>query len=118
MKEYPNVNTRTIIKDVPCGPAGSGWEHFRGSMVQDDKVPQGVALLATEIARQLLTMVVIETTAAIHDSEEPSKIKNWTPEQLAVKSCDIATAIYLEFQNRDWFLDAPGPRRYEPIGVK
>lgn len=108
MKSYPNVDTRSIIKDVPCGP---GWEQYRGCMIQEHKVLQTVALLATDIARILLHMTTQEFHAKLHGEEDRSTFKNWTPEELATKSCDIATALYMEFQERDWFLDAPGPEK-------
>jgi hypothetical protein len=80
-------------------------------MVQDVKQLQTVAHLAIDFARQFAPMCVQESSAAMHGEEDNSKLKNWSPEFLAKKCCDIATALYLEFDNRDWFLDVPGPVR-------
>jgi hypothetical protein len=107
MTVFRGVRTRSVVHGVPTYP--EGWEGWSGCMVQDTKQLQTVAHLAVDFARQFAPMLIQEMTAAMHGEDDNPKLKNWTPELLAKKACDIATALYLEFDNRDWFLDVPGP---------
>ena len=85
-------------------------------MVQDERTLQTVAHLAVDFGRIFAPMTCQEQHAALHGEEDNrTLLRNWTPQEVATKCCDLATAFYMEFEARDWFLEVPGPVK---IGVK
>ena len=111
MKDYPDVSTKTVIPDVPCGV---GWEEYRGTMVQDSRVLQSVAHLAVDFARHWSNATIMADAMEHVGHDDPPKRRNWNYEELARNACDAATALYLEFEARNWFLNVPGPTKKAP----
>ena len=66
--------------------------------------PNAVARMAENIVTRWAQV------AAVPDGEDSSgrqKMRLPTAEELAVRACDIAEAVWLEFQKRDWLMALP-----------
>ena len=76
-------------------------------LLVETRVPIQVANFAKEISKHL-------AIAAAHPDGEDSagrqRMRLLTPVEAAARSCDIAEAVYREFDQRGWMLDIPEPK--------
>jgi transposase len=110
VNKYPDVGVYETIG--PIGHPGCAWPGYESYMLHQRHHLQSVAYLASDIAKQLLHLTYQRMLATMH-GEEKTDFRDWTPGELAGKACDIATALYLEFQARDWLVETPRPRKLE-----
>lgn len=75
--------------------------------VAGSECPLPAATLAMEIATRCALI------AAIPDGEDSAgrqKLRLPTADELAVRSCEIAAALFAQFQSREWIMDLPAPK--------
>lgn len=74
--------------------------------IAEAEVPMAVAKIAIEIVRAHAMV------AAIPDGEDSAgrqKVRLPTAQELTARACDLAEAMWLEFEKRDWLADVPEP---------
>jgi hypothetical protein len=106
--KYPNVNTLVFVDDIPVNPPTPEWK-YGGAHRQFEL--QAVAHLAVDFARGWSSMTIMADAMADAHSDDGPRRRTWNYEELARNSCDAATALYLEFQDRGWMIEIPPPAR-------
>jgi hypothetical protein len=74
--------------------------------ISSAEMPDTLAKLASEIASRFALIAAIPEG---EDSAGRQKLRLPTATELAARSCDIAAALWAEFEERDWLLDLPAP---------
>jgi len=68
--------------------------------------PYAIAKVAMDMAARWATI------AAVPDGEDSSgkqKLRMQTPDELAQHACDVAAALWKQFEDRGWFFENPRP---------
>ena len=71
------------------------------------KATNAVASLAASLAER---MALCAADLDGEDSAGRQKVKLMTPAEIAVRACDIAAALWQQFEQRDWIMDLPEPQ--------
>lgn len=102
--KYPNVNDHDQFRGAQYS---SG--HV-GNALHQTRHLQSVAKLAASLMQQWST-AMISADAVSNCAIEPDERPKRTPDfaKLAQDACDAATALYCEFQEREWFVETPVP---------
>lgn len=86
------------------------WYEFRVTTYDTVKAlkltPTPMGILAENL---LAKWGMVAATEDGEDSAGRQKMRLQTPEELAVRACDAADAIFAEFERRGWLIDVPMP---------